>query len=103
MNTQLICAVAEKLKGFPLYSQEKTNGNPLLAAKLFNASGQGTWWLTEYDPDQRIAFGYVSLFENEWGYVSLDELAALRLGNWYCIELDRYFEPCRFKDLKLPD
>lgn len=55
--------------------------DPLVIAKFFNPSGAGDWFATEYDPETRLFFGYVSLFNdynNEFGYFSLDELEAYR-------------------------
>jgi hypothetical protein len=69
--------------------------DPIIIAKYFNPTGRGYWFPTEYDPKERIFFGYVSLFgdyNDEWGSFSLDELenfeGALRLG----IERDLYFK-----------
>lgn len=33
--------------------------------------------------------------EDEWGYVSIDELADLRFHGVPAIEIDRYFKPMR--------
>jgi len=42
---------------YPLYSQE--NGkDPLVITKLFDPCGSASWYLTEYDPVEKIAFGY---------------------------------------------
>jgi len=44
-------------------------------AKLFDPCSAATWFLTEYDPVERIAFGYVvGLQEDEFGYISLTEI-----------------------------
>ena len=52
--------------------------DPIVVAKFFNPTGIGTWYATEYDPESKIFFGYVSLFgtdhEDEWGSFSLEEL-----------------------------
>ena len=72
--------------------------------KLFDAFGSATWWLTEYDAKERIGFGFVTgLDYDEWGTVSIDELAELHAGlsgmpgSAPRIEVDRYFRP-RSKD-----
>ncbi|BBB62306.1 hypothetical protein UNDKW_4033 [Undibacterium sp. KW1] len=44
-QNKLIEAVAARLKDYPLYSQEDSAGNPMIAARLFNAAGSGTWYL----------------------------------------------------------
>jgi len=51
--------------------------DPIVIARFFNPTGSGTWYATEYDPEERIFFGYVSIFgdwNDEWGNFSLDEL-----------------------------
>lgn len=92
--------VSSRLSGHPLYSQEGRT-DPIIHCKLFHAFGSGTWYLTEYD-GKDVAFGYVTgLFENEWGYVSIAELEALRLGpDVPRIECDLFFEPIAFSKLK---
>ena len=67
---------------------------PIIVAKFFNPCGAGTWYATEYDPGQRIFFGYVSIFgdhNDEWGSFSLDELEAYRGPFGIGIERDLYF------------
>jgi len=46
--------------------------------KIFNPSGAGTWYVTEYNPATGEAFGLVDLHEKELGYFSLPELLAYR-------------------------
>ncbi len=45
-------------KDYPLYSQEHEE-DPLIVAKLFDPCGSASWFLLEYDPVEKIAFGYV--------------------------------------------
>ena len=61
-----------------------------IVVKFFNPVGIGTWYLTELSPDN-IGFGICQLSEVELGYVSLEELASLRLQSRFGIEKDRYF------------
>lgn len=70
--------------------------DPIVIARFFNPAGRGTWYATEYDPEERMFFGYVSLFNdynNEWGSFSLDELESIRLPFGLGIERDMYFDP----------
>jgi Protein of unknown function (DUF2958) len=92
---------AKRLAGHLLYSQENAD-DPVVHAKLFHAYGAGTWYLTEYDGND-TAFGYVTgLHADEWGYVSIDELAALHIGGSVPrIECDLCFEPTAFSALKV--
>lgn len=87
--------------GRPLYNQEKA-ADPLIVAKLFNIAGGGTWWITEYDPKERVAYGYVTgKAYDEWGYVSIDEVAELRWNGIPRIEVDLYFKPVPFSRIDL--
>lgn len=68
--------------------------DPLVIAKFFNPCGAGTWYATEYDPETKVFFGYVSIFgdyNDEWGSFSLEELESylgpFRIG----IERDLFF------------
>ena len=69
-------------------------------AKFFNPVGRGTWYMVEYDPDLRLAFGYCELFgEYELGYFSLNELETLRLPLGMKIERDLYFKPQKLSEI----
>ncbi len=94
--------VQKALEKFPLYSQEKSK-DPLVSIKLFNAFGAGAWYLTEYDPKKRIAFGYVVNRDlGEWGYVSINEMAeCLFRGMVPMIEIDVHFTSTVFSQLHL--
>lgn len=75
-------------------SQENVK-DPLIIAKFFNPAGAGTWYATEYNPQERIFFGYASIFgdwNDEWGYFSLDELQSFKGKFGLGIERDLYFE-----------
>lgn len=92
--------VETRLRGHIIGSQSELS-NPVIYCKLFNAFGTGTWYLSEYDGED-TAFGYVTGFtDDEWGYVSISELVALRMwGNTPRIECDLYFKPARFSSIK---
>lgn len=78
----------------PLYSQEN-NPDPLVVVKFFDPFSQWTWYAIEYDPKERIFFGFVVGFEEEMGYFSLDELESI--GR---IERDEYWKPVRLSLVK---
>lgn len=64
---------------------------PLLGA------GQFDWWMCEYNPEDRIFYGYANLNDSqnaEWGYISLDELEELGL-----VVRERNFTPTPAKEL----
>lgn len=79
---------------FAQIGSQEGNPDPLIIARFFNPSGAGTWYATEYDPQTRTFFGYVSIFgdhNDEWGYFSLDELEAYRGAFGLGIERDLNF------------
>lgn len=71
-----------------------------IVVKLFCPWSDWTWYLTEYDPETGMFFGYVEGFESEWGYANILELAEIRGIGGLKIERDRWFEPCLFKNLE---
>jgi len=75
-------------------SQEEVK-DPLVIAKFFDPCGAATWWATEYDPRERLFFGFVTLGLgeecDEWGPFSLDELEAVRGPLGLGIERDMYW------------
>ena len=87
-------------KDYPLYSQEHES-DPLVIAKLFDPCGSATWYLTEYDPNEKIAFSYVvGLQVDEWGYTSLTELESIQRPFGLTIERDLYFVQKRMSEVK---
>ena len=60
--------------------------------KFFNPVGAATWLISELD-DDGIAFGLCDLGfgSPELGYVSVDELAVVKVGFGLGIERDRHF------------
>jgi hypothetical protein len=74
-------------------SQEEIK-DPIVIAKFFNPTGGGTWYATEYNPETKEFFGYVSIFgdwNDEWGSFSLVELENYRGQFGLGIERDIYF------------
>jgi len=71
-----------------LYSNEgKTSAEVMVTAKFFFPYGLGTWYMTEYDPDTRTAFGLCDIGFPELGYFNIDELKTNG------IERDMHFTP----------
>ena len=71
----------ELLVRFAKVGRQEEISDPVVIAKFFNPTGAGTWYATEYDPKEKIFFGYVSIFGDEcdeWGYFSLNELEEYR-------------------------
>lgn len=92
----------DALKTLPaIYSQEHEK-DPMVHLKFFNPIGCQSWFLTEYDPEEKLAFGLVDLgFDGpELGYFSLEELGAIELDLGLQIEIDEFFEPKRLSEVK---
>ena len=81
-------------KRFSKVGSQEYVKDPVIIAKFFNPTGAGTWYATEYDPNDKTFFGYVSIFgdwNDEWGYFSLAELESY-VGPWGLgIERDLYW------------
>ena len=67
--------------------------DPTARVKLFNPQGRGSWYLSEYDPTKRLAFGLCDLGEPELGYVSMEELTSFRGRFGLPIERDLHWTP----------
>lgn len=66
----------------------------IVRVKFFFPAGAATWFATEYDPEQRLFFGWAMLFtkeEGEFGYFSLDELESITGRFGLKVEWDMYF------------
>jgi len=88
----------------PLYSQEEVE-DPIVRAKFFNPCGAATWWITEGswqgEPENGnpgedyTMFGLCDLGMGfpELGYVSMNELQAVKGPLGIGIERDLYWTP----------
>ena len=93
----------ELIKRFAEIGLQSNDPDPIVVAKFFNPVGAGTWYATEYLPEEKAFFGYVSIFggrENEWGYFSLDELESYRGPLGLGIERDLYFTERRISQIE---
>ena len=79
--------------------KEKTIDHKVVV-KLFNPTGIGTWYLTEYDPKTDLAFGLCCIHEKEIGSVSMKELREFRGQFGLGIERDTSFKPRPLADCK---
>ena len=92
----------ELLKRFEQVGRQEGSKDPIVIAKFFNPAGAGTWYATEYDPIEKLFFGYVSIFgdwNDEWGSFSLEELESYRGKFGLGIERDLYFDPKPFSQI----
>ena len=71
-----------------LYANEsKKESEVMVTAKFFFPYGTGTWYMTEYDPKTRTAFGLCDIGFPELGYFTITELEENN------IERDIHFTP----------
>lgn len=85
---------AELEKRFAQVGSQEEVKDPVIVAKFFNPVGRGTWYATEYDPQTKTFFGYVSIFgdwNDEWGSFSLEELESYKGPFGLGIERDLYW------------
>lgn len=92
----------ELLQRFAKLGRQEDSKDPIVVAKFFNPAGAGTWYATEYDPESKTFFGYVSIFgdwNDEWGSFSLEELENYHGNFGLGIERDLYFEEKRISEV----
>lgn len=65
----------------------------LLWCKLFDPSSSWTWYVADYDPDTKVAFGYVEWLEKERGDFYLPELEEYKGKLGIGIERDIFYQP----------
>ena len=94
----------ELINRFAAVGSQENESDPLIIAKFFDPTGSATWFATEYNPAERVFFGYVTLFglgsmEDEWGNFSLDELESVKGKMGLRIERDRHFSEKRSSEV----
>ncbi len=75
-----------------LYATEKSP-DPTVWAKYFTPDSSWTWYITEFDPEDKLCFGFVVGLDQELGYFSLTELEDVRGPMGLRIERDLSFTP----------
>lgn len=87
----------------PLYAQDGKGDEAIVYVKLFDPFGRFTWYITEYDPETRDAFGLVDGVETELGYFSIEELESIPgpLPGMKRIERDLYFTPVTLGEVRM--
>jgi hypothetical protein len=90
-------------KRFKEAGNQSENENPTFVAKFFNPVGSQTWYASEYYPENKICYGYVTgMYEEEWGTFSITELESLKLPFGMKIERDLHFDEITFDELTKP-
>jgi len=88
------------LASIPPIGATSEQSDPMLYVKWFTPDSCWTWYVAEYSPEHRIAFGYVIGFEAEWGSFSLDEIRTIHGSLGLPVERDLHFTPCRYSGLR---
>ena len=78
--------------------QKSDKDDPIVWFKFFHPRSSWTWYLTEYDPGDRLAFGLVAGHETEIGYFSIEELESLEVGGLK-IEREIWTRPVSIRSL----
>ncbi len=89
-------------KKYPSRSQDVPN--PIVVTKLFDIAGSANWYLTEYDPESKVAFGYVAGLCpgcDEWGSIYIPELEEIKHMGIPRIERDIHWRKQNFSELGL--
>ena len=90
---------------FKKIGSQENEEDPIVIAKFFNPTGAGTWWATEYNPEDKTFFGYASIFNDhndEWGYFSLLELESFKGFGGLGIERDLYCGEKSISEFNIP-
>lgn len=86
-----------------LYSTENTK-DPMVRVKLFTPWTGWTWFLTEYNEDDKLAFGYAHNAQDpdgaELGYISIEELESVKGPFGLRVERDIHFKPMPLSQVK---
>ena len=85
----LLAGLVRQIKSVPpLYANEEIGLKATI--KLHYFCGSADFWITELDPEERVAFGYACLngdVEKELGYISIPELLSIPM-----MQLDLYWK-----------
>ena len=91
-------------KRFSKIGSQGNEKDPIVVVKFFNPAGRGAWYATEYSPEIKTFFGYVSIFgdtQDEWGSFSLEELESVSCGFNLKIERDLYCGEKRISEFNI--
>ena len=83
----------------PLGHSIKTKEEPQAIVKWFTPDSNWTWYVAEYNPENRMCWGLVDGFAKEFGYFNINEIKALRGPLKLPVERDWSFDPCNLNSL----
>ena len=95
----LFVSVARKIP--VLYANENTP-DPIAQVKLFSPYSGAVWFLTEYNLDEGLAFGWADMGMDggELGYIDLNELAGANRRGLPLVERDLCWSPRPLSEAK---
>jgi hypothetical protein len=75
--------------------ETKATPDPVALVKLFSPYSSAVWFLTEYSPEEGLAFGWADLGFGcgELGYIDVNELIGLNRRGLPLVERDLYWSP----------
>lgn len=76
--------------------EHPSNVDSKVVVKLFNPTGSGTWWLSELNPDNNVAFGVSDIHSKEIGYIDMMDIENFKGQFGLRIERDMYFQSNKF-------
>ncbi len=82
-----------------LYEQDGKGNKAVVFCKFFFPAGSWSWFVTEYNPEENLCFGFVNGDFPELGYFSMDELEALEIKGLK-MERDFFFTPDTLENVK---
>ncbi len=83
-----------KSDNVPALGATSEEDNPIARVKLFNPTGGQTWYIAEYDPETRTAYGIADGQAGfEYGYINMVELVDFRGRFSLPIERDLHWAP----------
>lgn len=92
---------ALRLRGTPkIYTQDGLGDKAKVFVKIFDPAGSWTWFITEWNETTNEAFGLVHGFEDELGYMNLEEMASVRGNLGIGLEIDVHFLPTTLGEVK---
>ena len=71
--------------------------------KLFNATGAGTWFISEMSAEDGHSFGKAHIFELGYGYTSVLELLDVHMEAKMFLSKDLHWTPRPLKEITLDD
>ena len=84
----------------PLYSTEHQT-DPIVVLKYFIPCSSWTWYVMEYNPEERLLFGLVDGHVAEFGYFSLDEIEQVRGPFGLPVERDLHWSPTPLSEIQV--